>query len=89
MLGQTIKKKFCFRSSGWVSQKVATGNFFFHICKKENLKKMDNIFLPNLKKILKKKEIAAARLATITANRLDQKQKSYLVWPYAGQGLVR
>ena len=52
-----------------MAQKGATGDFFFHFCKKKKKRilKMDNIFPP--KKKYGKKEIAAARLASILATR--------------------
>ena len=66
--GASLKKKICFRWTGRVSKKVRLGTFFFIFAKKE---KMDNIFLPKKHKFFgeKKKKIAAAQLATITATR--------------------
>ena len=50
-----------------MAQKGAAENFFFHFCKKNFFPKIDNIFME--KKKWKKKEIAAAPLASIIATR--------------------
>ena len=76
-LGRTLRQfrpgleKICFRWTGRVSKKGATGHFFFYFCKKK-------CFLPNRKKKLKKKENCGRPTDHNYGHPLDRKQTFFV-----------